>query len=321
MQSIVRPGPLDADGDAKEIVRRACSESRFCVTALPFAAMEHVRWSHRPDVDAPVLILAFEGWNDAGDAASSAIRYLRDHNDFERFADIDPEVFFDFTESRPEIRVDDEGERVIRWPRNEFMFGRLPGSDRDVLLMLGTEPQLRWRTFCEAIDHVVEELGVDLVVSFGALLAEVAHSRPVSVVGSSQDVALAAELGLASPRYEGPTGIVGVLNAALEAAGRRAVSLWAAVPTYVPSAQSPKATMALVDRCAALLDASLVTTDLEIATAAYERQINELVAEDDETMTYVAALEERHDDDDQVFPTGVSLIEEVERFLRDRPDD
>jgi len=279
-----------------------------------------VRWSHRPAVDSPVVIIAFEGWNDAGDAASSAVRYLRDHCEVEPFADIDPEVFYDFTETRPEVRLEDD-RRTIRWPRNQFSHGKFPGTDRDVVLLLGTEPQLRWRTFCEAVDHVATEVGAELIVTFGALLAEVAHSRPVSVIGSTQDVGLAAELGLPFSRYEGPTGIVGVLHTALSEVGRPAVSLWAAVPTYVPAAQSPKATMALVQKVAALLDLSIVTTDLEIATAAYERQINELVEEDEETRSYVAALEDRHDDDGEDFPTGDSLIEEVERFLRDRPED
>ncbi|MDZ7675544.1 MAG: PAC2 family protein [Acidimicrobiales bacterium] len=281
--------------------------------------MEHLRWSDRPTLERPVLIAAFEGWNDAGDAATSAVRWFADRWDTHPFADIDPEEFFDFTSNRPEIRIED-GERVIDWPENEFSAGSLPGNGRDVILLHGVEPALRWRTFCDAVIEVAREFDTATVVTLGALLAEVPHSRPVDVAGSTADLDAVDKLGLSSSTYEGPTGIVGVLHTACRAAGLQTASLWATVPTYVPASPSPKATLALVEKTAALLETGVITTDLEIAAASYERQINELVDDDDETQAYVAALEQRHDEGEDPEETE-DLIAEVERFLRDRGDD
>jgi predicted ATP-grasp superfamily ATP-dependent carboligase len=187
------------------------------------------------------------------------------------------------------------------------------------VLVLGTEPQLRWRTFCAQITGVARELGCRLVVILGALVAEVPHSRPVPVMGTVSDPALQGELGLRPSTYQGPTGVVGVLSAACRDAGLPAASLWAAVPTYVPTAPSPKAVLALLEHTSELLGMWVPTTDLEIAAAAYERQVTELVQEDDETSDYVSQLERRHDADDG-GGAGRSLVEEVERFLRDRRD-
>jgi proteasome assembly chaperone (PAC2) family protein len=279
--------------------------------------VEHVRWRNRPQLDRPVLIAAFEGWNDAGDAASSAVRYLVERNDAELVADIDPEEFLDFTSTRPQARVDD-GARVIDWPSIELYAGQLPRGAGDALLLLGSEPQLKWRTFCEQVVAIARELDCRLVLTLGALIAEVAHSRPVPVVGTVSDTALQADLGLPASTYEGPTGIVGVLSAALRDAGVPSASLWAAVPTYVATAPSPKAALALVERVGEVLGTWLPTTDLEIAAAAYERQVSELVEEDDETSDYVTRLESRHDDNQEV--SGTSLAEEVERYLRRRLD-
>jgi proteasome assembly chaperone (PAC2) family protein len=279
----------------------------------------HVRWHRHPDLDAPVLIAGFEGWNDAGDAASSAIEFLRERWDAELFAELDPEEFYDFTATRPRVQFNDDLEREIVWPANEFSAVTLPGTERDVIILTGTEPQLRWRTFCDQIIHVAHTLGVRRVVTLGALLAEVPHSRPVSVFGTAYTDDVVTQLGLSPSRYEGPTGIVGVLHAACQAAGLESASLWAAVPTYIPGAPSPKAALALVERTAQLIDAPVTTTELEIASASYERQINELVEEDDETAEYVEQLEQRYDDEDD-FTDVDSLVEQVERFLRDQPD-
>jgi proteasome assembly chaperone (PAC2) family protein len=279
----------------------------------------HVRWHQRPSLNAPVLIAGFEGWNDAGDAASSAIEFLRDRWDARPFADLDPEEFYDFTTTRPRVQFNDDLEREILWPANEFSAVTLPGSERDVIILTGTEPQLRWRTFCDQIIHVAHVLGVRRVVTLGALLAEVPHSRPVSVFGTAYTDDVVEQLGLSPSRYEGPTGIVGVLHAACNAAGLESASLWAAVPTYIPGAPSPKAALALVERTAQLIDAPVTTTELEIASASYERQINELVEEDDETAEYVEQLEQRYDDEDD-FTDVDSLVEQVERFLRDQHD-
>ena len=279
--------------------------------------MRHIRWDKHPPLRDPVFIAAFEGWNDAGDAASGAVRYLLDRYDGQEFAHVDPEEFFDFTSARPHVRVDDEGQRGLTWPSTDISVVSLP-DDRDAVLIVGVEPHLRWRTFGEEIVELAKELGCSLFVTLGAMVAEVPHSRPVRVVGSVTDKALGERLDLPASTYEGPTGIVGVLTSACVEAGLPTASLWAAVPTYVPAAPSPKAALALVERLAEVLEIWLPTTDLEIASASYERQVSELVAEDDETADYVRNLEDSHDRD--LDQPGRSLVEEVERFLRDRPE-
>ncbi|HEX5365749.1 MAG TPA: PAC2 family protein [Acidimicrobiales bacterium] len=282
--------------------------------------MEHVRWHSRPSLDRPVLVAAFEGWNDAGDAASGVVRYLIDRCDAHLVAEVDAEEFFDFTSARPQVELDEGGTRRIVWPSTEVYTARLPADAGDLVLLVGSEPQLRWRTFCAQVTGIARQLGCRLVVILGALVAEVPHSRPVPVVGSVTDPALQERLGLQPSTYEGPTGVVGVLSAACDEAGLPSASLWAAVPTYVPSAPSPKAVLALLEHTAEMLGASLPSTDLEIASAAYERQVSELVEEDDETSDYVTQLEQRHDSQDPDDPLAArSLVEEVERFLRDRP--
>ena len=279
--------------------------------------VDHVIWRSRPTLDRPVLVAAFEGWNDAGDAASGAVRYLIDRYEGEVVAEIDPEEFFDFTSARPQAEIDEDGARHIVWPTTSVYSATLPGDAGDALLLIGTEPQLRWRTFCAQITGLAQELGARLVVILGALVAEVPHSRPVPVVGTVSDPALQADLGLRPSTYQGPTGVVGVLSTACRDAGIPAASLWAAVPTYVPTAPSPKAVLALLEQTSEVLGMWVPTTDLEIAAAAYERQVTELVQEDDETSDYVSQLERRHDADDE-DSTGRSLVEEVERYLRDR---
>jgi proteasome assembly chaperone (PAC2) family protein len=282
-------------------------------------AVDHVRWRTRPTLDRPVLVAAFEGWNDAGDAASGTVRYLIDQYDAELVAEIDAEEFFDFTTARPQAEIDDDGVRQIVWPTTEVYVARLPDDAGDVLLLIGTEPQLKWRTFCNQVIAIAQDLDCRLVVSLGALVAEVPHSRPVPVAGTVTEPDLQSQLHLQPSTYQGPTGVVGVLSAACREAGLAAASLWAAVPTYVPTAPSPKAVLALLTRTTEVLGTWVPTTDLEIASAAYERQVTELVLEDDETSEYVSQLEERHDAADD---TGAarSLVEEVERYLRDRPD-
>ncbi len=282
-------------------------------------AVDHVRWRTRPTLDRPVLVAAFEGWNDAGDAASGAVRYLIDHYDADQVAEIDAEEFFDFTTTRPQAEIDEDGIRHIAWPTTEVYAATLPGDAGDVLLMIGPEPQLKWRTFCAQVTSLAHDMDCRLVVILGALVAEVPHSRPVPVVGTVSDPSLQAELGLQTSSYQGPTGVVGVLSAACREAGLPAASLWAAVPTYVPTAPSPKAVLALLEHTAEVLGTWVPTTDLEIASAAYERQVTELVQEDDETSDYVTQLEARHDADDD-RGAARSLVEEVERFLRDRRD-
>jgi proteasome assembly chaperone (PAC2) family protein len=280
--------------------------------------MVHVRWTTRPTLQSPVVLAAFEGWNDAGDAASTAARYLVERWDLEQVADLDPEEFFDFTSTRPEVRLDDGGVREILWPSTELHAGTIPGGDQDVLVVVGTEPQLRWRTYCGELTEVAQTYEARLCVTLGALLAEVPHTRPTPVVGTAYEPDVVAGLELQPSRYEGPTGIVGVLHDAWRRAGLRSASLWATVPAYVPGAPSPKAALALIERTSAILETWVPTTDLEIAAASYERQVSELVDADEETASYVAGLEERHDADGGTVPSAETIAEEVERFLREQ---
>ncbi|MBK5222278.1 MAG: PAC2 family protein [Acidimicrobiia bacterium] len=281
--------------------------------------MEQLVWHEHPTLRRPVFIIAFEGWSDAGDAASSAVQFLSERWSARPVASIDAEEFFDFTETRPRVELDDAERRHIVWPPNELTAATVAGVDRDVVLLLGTEPQMRWKAFCRQITDVARTLDVSLVITLGALLAEVPHTRDTSVMGSSQDPGLQADLGLKASRYEGPAGITSVVHQACHDAGIPSAALWAAVPSYVPGAPSPKATLALVERAASMLGTSVPATDLEIATAAYERQLDELVQEDEETSGYVEQLEQRYDSDDSDEVTAQSLIDEVERFLRDHP--
>jgi proteasome assembly chaperone (PAC2) family protein len=279
--------------------------------------MDAVRWAdgERPRLDRPVVIAAFEGWNDAGDAATLAAGWLAARWAPSPLADIDPEEFFDFTATRPRVQLDDDGERTIEWPANSFTVGA--GSGIDTVVLLGTEPQLRWRSFCAQVVGVADAIGARLVLTLGALLAEVPHDRPTPMVGTATDEAVIERLELTRSTYEGPTGIVGVLHDACARAGLASASLWAAVPAYVPGAPSPKAALALVERSAEVLGVAVTATDLEIAAAAYERQVSEVVAEDEDMTDYVGRLAERFDNGEE--ESEASLAEEVERYLRERP--
>lgn len=280
--------------------------------------MEHVRWVDHPELQAPVVIAAFEGWNDAGDAATTAARYLVDRWDLDLVAEVDPEEFYDFTSTRPQVRLDDDGQRQIDWPATEVFAGTIPGGSTDVLVVVGAEPQLRWRTYAGALTDIATSHSARLCLTLGALLAEVPHTRPTPVVGTAAEAGMVAGLELRTSTYQGATGIVGVLNQAWHCAGLRTAALWATVPSYVPGAPSPKAALALIERTAAMLETWIVTTDLEIASASYERQVSELVDADEETATYVTSLEERHDEEPDVLPSPDSIAEEVERFLREQ---
>ena len=291
-----------------------------------------LRWQDRPELERPLVVVAFEGWNDAGDAASLAVSYLARAWNAERFASIDPEEFYDFTETRPLVRLTDEGDRSIEWPEVELLSARLPAGDndaagRDVLFVRGVEPQLKWRTFCQLLADVAVGYRSEMALILGALLADVPHTRPVRVTGSADDETLAARLGLAPSRYEGPTGIVGVLHHAFSSAGVPSASFWASVPHYVHQVPSPKAALALVERSAGVLGTTVDPADLRAAAADYERQVSERVADDEDAAAYVASLEEAEDTEaaeaDRHGPTLLAdpdrLAEEVERFLRHHP--
>lgn len=281
-----------------------------------------LRWHHRPELRRPVLVAAFEGWNDAGDAASGAARWLADRYGAELVATIDAEDFFDFTTTRPIVEVSENGRRKITWPDTELWSATTDGGT-DLVVLVGHEPHLRWRTYCQAVLEAAGELDCSLVLTFGSLLSDIPHTRPTAVTGTADDPALIERLDLSRSTYEGPTGIVGVLHATCNQLDQPSASLWAAVPTYVSGAPSPKATLALVQRAATVLGLTLPTLDLQIATAAYERQIDQLVADDEDTAAYVARLEEEASQEPDAADLEAlaasdpaALVEEVERFLR-----
>lgn len=284
--------------------------------SLTFVA--HLRLSPElPTLRSPVLILAFEGWNDAGDAATMATQHLAERFHAEPFASIDAEPFYDFSSTRPMVRLDDNGQRRIDWPANEFLAAELPDAGRDLIILTGSEPQLKWRTFSEQIVELAHTLDVGLVVTLGALIADVTHSRPVTVYGTSHDPTLCEQLELEPSTYEGPTGIVGVVHHELQRADLASMSLWAAIPSYVPHAPSPKATLALVERVGDVLRTPTVTSDLVSESEDYTSQIDELVADDDDTAAYVRQLEEQYDASMRPESTA-ELIEELEEFLKDQ---
>jgi len=269
------------------------------------------------DLRSPILIAAFEGWNDAGEASSTAARYVRDHFEAEHVATIDAEDFFDFTVARPNVCIDDNDARQIVWPSTGIYVARIPDSNHDLVCAIGHEPQLRWRTFVDHLAITAEAFGASMVCTLGALLTDVPHSRPTQVYGGTDDEELALRLDLSPSTYEGPTGIVGVLAAGLRDRGITTASFWASVPAYVSNLQSPKAALALVERLSHLLEVDVPCIGLEIEAASYECQVTELVAEDDGTMEYVEQLEADFDEETAEDPD--SLVAEVEDFLRNQP--
>jgi proteasome assembly chaperone (PAC2) family protein len=287
--------------------------------------MSDLRMVGRPELSRPVLVAAFRGWNDGGQGATLAGGYLARIWQAERFADVDPENYFDFQANRPLVSLDEGLTRRIDWPENAFYHARIPGTERDAVLLLGVEPSLRWRTFCKLIVDLSRDLGVELVVTLGSLLADVPHTRAAPVTGAASDPELVASLGLQHSRYEGPTGIVGVLQDACRREGLPAASLWAAVPHYVSLAPSPRAARALCDRLGQLLEVPIDTSELAEAEESYAEQVSEAVSSDEETAAYVAELERRTDELDleehEDIPSGDTLAAELTRFLRERDED
>ncbi|MEY2467961.1 MAG: hypothetical protein QOF21_659 [Actinomycetota bacterium] len=281
--------------------------------------MESLRWNDHPKLRRPVLIAAFEGWNDAAESASGAVEYLGNTWNERTFATIDPEEFYDFTVVRPQVKLVDGRTREIEWRTTKFAAAVAPGAPHDVVLGHGIEPNNRWRTFCDNVVGVAQELDVELVLTLGALAAEVPHTRPVQVTGTGSDPELIEKLGLRRSRYEGSTGIVGVLHTRFAAAGIKSASLWAAVPHYVSQQPSPKATLALSQRAAEIIGATLVPTDLEIAVSSYERQVDEMIEADEDIASYVHGLERVIDDGEEDLDRDrFDIAAEAERFLRDQ---
>ena len=287
--------------------------------------MQPLIWDRRPDgLRAPAMVCAFQGWNDAGDAASSAASFLSTSLDARRFARIDSEEFFDFQANRPSVQFNDDNEREIVWPTVEVFEARAPRAPRDLVLVQGIEPSLRWRAFCSHIVDLAEALGVQVVVSLGALLGDVPHTRPVAISGHATDPALLERAGMqaSASTYEGPTGIVGVLHNACAQAGLPAASLWAGVPHYVAAAANPKAALALVRRVEGLIGVSVDVSELESAAADYERQVGLAVQSDPDIQAFVERLEQASENDEEVapedVPSGDAIAREFQRFLRQR---
>src|ERR671927_321158 len=281
--------------------------------ALRWSRMQPLIWESRPDgLRAPALVCAFTGWNDAGDAASAALRFFGASLGATRFAQIDPEEFYDFQACRPRIQLVDGNTRELQWPSVEIYEARVPRAPRDLVLLSGPEPSFRWRSFCKVIVELAEALGIQLVVTCGALLADVPHSRPVNVTGLSSDEALTERLGLSTSSYEGPTGITGVLHQACAEAGIPSASLWASVPHYVAAAPNPKAALALVRHLEVLVGVNVDAGELETAAGDYERQVSLAVQSDPDVQAFVERLEAAAEEEEpglrpQDLPSGDSI--------------
>src|ERR687893_3259264 len=283
----------------------------------------YIRLEWRPELERPVLISAFTGWNDAAEAASVTLDTLRDAWEARRFGAFDAEEFFDYQTTRPQIKLIEGVTRRVEWPEN-LLSATAPrveaAAGRGVVLLSGPEPNFRWRAFSEAVIELAKELGAEVVVTLGALLADVPHSRPVAVAANSQDPALFENLGLSASRYEGPTGITGVLHRACVEAGVASVSFWASVPHYLPAVPSAPATLALLNSLSNLLGMEVDTSELERTAEAYQEQVSVAVSQDSDLSSYVRMLEDRFDaqagEGSRNLPSGDELARELEGFLR-----
>lgn len=291
--------------------------------------MTRLEWESRPEgLRNPALVFAFTGWNDAGDAASSALRVVGESLGARRVAAVDPEEMFDFQAVRPTIDLSESGDGHIVWPEIELLEARAPGAPRDLVLVAGTEPSYRWRTLTELLLGAARELGVTRVVGLGALLAETPHTRPVALTGVAAPPTLVAGMGFRTPTYRGPTGIVGVLHAAAAAAGHETASLWAPVPHYLAGTPNPRAALALVRALEGVTEVAIDAGSLEDAAARHERQVNAAVARDPAAQALVERLEQAADEEEEEppldpnrIPSADALASEFERFLRQRGND
>ncbi|MDR1431642.1 MAG: PAC2 family protein [Propionibacteriaceae bacterium] len=273
-----------------------------------------IKGSDFAELRRPAIVVAFSGWNDAGEAASGVIEHLAEQYDSEIVSALDPEDFYDFQVTRPMARIED-GRRIIEWSTTEAVWVRLP--ERDLILIGGPEPNYRWREYLEQLLELVEEINPEIVVLAGALLADAPHTRPIQVSASTGNELLAADFGLEASDYEGPTGILGVFGHELDSAGVPSISLWASVPHYVAEPPNPKATLALLGRIEEILNIPLQSGDLAERAGEWTERVNELISDNPEISLYVSALEERSDLDTPA-PTGDSIAAEFERYLRRR---
>jgi proteasome assembly chaperone (PAC2) family protein len=278
--------------------------------------------SSRPELRNPVMVAAFRGWNDGGQGATLGGGYLARQWEAESFAEIESENFYDFQAVRPQVSLEEGLTRKLEWPENTFLHAPIPGLERDAVILLGVEPNLRWKTYSRLVIELAQDLGVELVVTLGSLLADVPHTRPAPVSAAASDPSLVEDLGVEPSRYEGPTGIVGVLLDACRREGIPSVSLWAAVPHYVSLAPSPRAALALCRRFGELVGTEIDLDELEQAAEEYAEQVTEAVASDAETASYVEELERRVDmmEAAEELPSGESLAAELTRFLREREE-
>ena len=287
--------------------------------------MDSLTWEgDLPHLRSPVLVCAFRGWNDAAAAASTALGAVAATVEAETIAKIDPEDYFDFQSTRPTIVMDEGQTRRIDWPANDLIAVRIPTADRDLVLLDGTEPNLRWRTFSETVATAADALGVELVITLGALIAEVSHTLPVPITGLASDPELVEELELERSSYEGPTGIVGVVHDLCRATGIQSASLWAAVPHYVAAVPNPKAALALLRRLEGLTGIAVEASDLELETDDYEDQIGRAIAANPEIEELVSRIEAEQvdllDEEGEGLPSADSIAREFQRFLRQRGD-
>ncbi len=286
--------------------------------------MDSLRWEGDvPKLRSPILVCAFRGWNDAAASASTALATMADSLDAEALAELDPEEYFDFQATRPTIILSDGQSRRIEWPRNAFAAAHVPTADRDLILLDGTEPNLRWRTFSETIATAAETLGVEMVVTMGALVAEVSHTLPVPITGLASDEKLVEELDLTRSNYEGPTGIVGVVHDCCRQLGMTSASLWAAVPHYVAAVPNPKAALALLRRLEGLTGVAVDATDLEEEATGYEEQIGRAIAANPEIEELVQRIESEQSeqlDEAEDLPSADTLARDFQRFLRQQGD-
>jgi proteasome assembly chaperone (PAC2) family protein len=284
--------------------------------------MDALVWEGEPpQLRSPVLVCAFAGWNDAAGAATTALTGAAESLDAEVVAQIDPEEFFDFQANRPTIRLTEGQAREIEWPGNVLLAAEAPGAERDLILLAGTEPNLKWRTFSDGIAEAAERLGVELVVTMGALIADVTHTLPVPITGLASDPDLVDRLDLSQSSYEGPTGVVGVVHDACDRRGIPSASLWAAVPHYVAAVPNPKAALALLRRLEGLTGIAVEASSLEEEAEAFERQVSNAVSANPEIQELVQRLESEQADQlemEENLPSGESLAREFENFLRQR---
>ena len=281
--------------------------------------MTELIWDAEPITERPLVVLAFRGLFDAASAATNAVNWVRERAPSSLVAHLDPELLFDFTQQRPSVRVLPDGRREIVWPENEFHVLRFDDR-RDLVVCSGTEPHLRWRSFSEHILAIAQRCGAEMVVTLGAMVGVVAHSRPLPVTGSATNPALAERLGLGSPSYEGPTGVIGTLHDLLDRAGMPVISLRVAVPHYVPSPPNPKATHALLRRLEEVTRLDLGARALEPSATDWEHQVSAAAADDPQVITYVRRLEEQYDAEEPL-PSGDDLAAELEAFLREQRGD